>query len=74
MSDTLRLRAGETKEVEGTVEVVHADAWDDLCGTATEAAEALRALHNRALKFDPSYSGSDDEERAWQALRRYDDA
>lgn len=57
--ETLRLREGSAKEISGTVEVVYADAWDELAEAAELLAEALRVY-------------GEDDEQARHALRVYD--
>jgi hypothetical protein len=39
--EALRLRVDKAKELPGTVEVVYADSYDDLCETAADLASAL---------------------------------
>jgi hypothetical protein len=68
--EALRLRVDAACEVPGTVEVVFADAWDDLCDVAAGLASALGAFAGA----DCSCYGESECQwcRAASALRRYD--
>jgi hypothetical protein len=68
--EALRLRVNKAREIPGTVEVVYADSYDDLCEAAADLASAL-----------VEFAGADclcvgELECQWcraaNALRRYD--
>ncbi len=58
---------------ENAIEVVYADAWDDLCDLVNRIGEALRTLHRRAELELSDYAGSDLGEEIDHVLRSFDD-
>ena len=67
----LRLRKDQAQEIEGTVEVVYADSWDDLADVAHALALALHPFSGTDCSCD-----GEEPECQWcaaaSALRRYE--
>jgi hypothetical protein len=69
--EALRLREDKAQEIPGTVEVVYADAWDELCDVVQDLADALDDLHRYSQVPDHGYCGSPCEDKVRAALRRF---